>query len=113
MRAIHADRRMCPVRSPRAALNLRATTHPNRRIHPTEDGLTLPDECMKPKPLTQRIEQWFAANPDEQLTYSDMAVKFDIPLRKAWGAVKQIRRRRRKTGATLHAETVVRYGAHS
>lgn len=65
---------------------------------------------MKPTPLTQRIENWFAANPTEELTYSDMAAKFGVPTAKARIAVKHIRRR--KSGATVHAIHVVRFGAN-
>ena len=30
--------------------------------------------------LTQRVRQFFAENPDEELTYEDMAAKFDVPV---------------------------------
>ena len=40
-----------------------------------------------PDSLQNRIRQFFLANPDEELTYRDMATKFDCTTEQAKGAV--------------------------
>lgn len=41
--------------------------------------------------LQNRIRQFFAANPGEELSYADMAVKFDCTLGSARNAVRELR----------------------
>ena len=43
--------------------------------------------------LQNRVRQFFLANPDEELTYPDMCVKFDCTLEQAHGAVRELVKR--------------------
>jgi hypothetical protein len=42
--------------------------------------------------LTRRILAWFTKNPEEFLTYDDMAVKFDCTPKQAAGACNTLQR---------------------
>lgn len=48
-----------------------------------------------PHSLSGRIRSFFTARPDEELTYDDMAIKFDCTHQQAKDAVKGLRKRRR------------------
>lgn len=43
--------------------------------------------------LQNRIRQFFAANPDEELTYPDLCIKFGCTLHQAHGAVRELIKR--------------------
>lgn len=45
-------------------------------------------------PLASRIRSFFTARPDEELTYDDMAIKFDCTHQQAKDAVKGLRKKR-------------------
>jgi hypothetical protein len=46
-----------------------------------------------PTSIAGRIRKFFADNPDEMLTYSDMVTKFDCTLRQIHGACSFLRAR--------------------
>lgn len=46
-----------------------------------------------PGSLQNRIRQFFLANPDEELTYVDMCIKFECTADQARGAVRELMRR--------------------
>lgn len=58
-------------------------------------------------PLAGRIRKFFTACPDEELTYQDMAIKFDCSRRQAQDAVKSLRRRRRDVKLALVYEKAI------
>lgn len=43
-----------------------------------------------PNSRTNRVRQFFINNPDEALSYSDMAVKFDISVEQAKNVVHEL-----------------------
>lgn len=45
----------------------------------------------RPGSLRQQLRDFFTANPDELLTYDDIAVKFDVTRSAACGAVETLR----------------------
>jgi len=45
---------------------------------------------MSGKTLTSRLRQFFAANPDEELTYDDVMVKFNVSRRCAYVAAARM-----------------------
>lgn len=57
----------------------------------------------RPDSLLRRIEAFFRANPDEWLTYPDMAVKFECTAKQAAQAVHELKR----LGAPLESAVVV------
>lgn len=48
---------------------------------------------FRPDSLQNRIRQFFLANPDEELTYLDLCVKFSCTLEQAHGAVRELVKR--------------------
>lgn len=44
---------------------------------------------LEPSSLSGRVQVWFEANPDEELTSWDVAVKFDVPLRSVYPELSQ------------------------
>jgi len=48
-----------------------------------------------PNSLASRICAFFSNNPDEMLTYSDIAVKFDCTVEQARNAVNDLRKRKK------------------
>ena len=57
---------------------------------------------FRPDSLQNRIRQFFLANPDEELTYLDLCVKFSCTLEQAHGAVRELVKR---DGAALAGES--------
>jgi hypothetical protein len=70
-------------------------------------GCFKPLGSFTPGSLQNRIRQFFIANPDEELTYRDMAVKFDCTTEQAQGAVRELIKR----DGTLYTQHVVRFKA--
>lgn len=50
--------------------------------------MTLP-RYKNRKGLRQRLEEFFTANPDEELSYQDIAVKFNTTLPRAYNVVAE------------------------
>ena len=46
-----------------------------------------------PDSLQNRIRQFFLANPDEELTYPDLCIKFGCTLEQAHGAIRELTKR--------------------
>ena len=58
--------------------------------------------------LTNRIRQWFMDNPDEELSYRDIAVKFECTPEAAWFAVRELKSDAAAAFETVHQTVVVR-----
>lgn len=58
--------------------------------------------------LTNRIRQWFINNPDEELSYHDIAVKFDCSPEAARFAVRELKGDAAAAFETVHSTVLVR-----
>jgi hypothetical protein len=58
----------------------------------------------KPTSLAGRTLAFFKANPDEELTYADIAAKFDVSLRCAYSRMTEAQQR----GYGIEVVTIVR-----
>jgi len=52
--------------------------------------------------LGGRLERFFAANPDEELSYEDIVLKFDVPMKTALQAVQKEIRNARSDLESVH-----------
>ena len=59
--------------------------------------------------LQNRIRQFFLNNPDEELTYKDMAIKFDCTPDAAKTAIRELKNHSSGAFETVHIGTVVRF----
>ena len=58
----------------------------------------------KPNSLAGRALAFFKANPDEELTYADVAAKFDVTLKSAYSRMVEAQER----GYGIEVVTIVR-----